>query len=94
MGDRALVIFTDEGKTEVSPTVYLHWDGSNVPNHINVLKDLMGDRIDDVSYAAGRFVGICHVANKGNSSLGIFETPDNVRHAIKSGNDIDFILRE
>lgn len=94
MGDRALVIFTDKDKTEVSPTVYLHWDGSNVPARIEALKTLMGKRTNDVPYAAGRFVGICHVANTGNLSLGIMQTPDNVRQAIISGEVVDVVLKE
>ncbi len=69
MGNRACVIFFDQ--TSVSPTVYLHWHGDAVPTWLEQLKDRMNGRFSDVSYAAARFVGICHDNIDGNLSLGI-----------------------
>lgn len=74
MGDRAVVIFRSSDKSEVSPTVYLHWNGSNVPAYLKQLDELMKDRKGDVSYACARFIGICHEEIPGNLSLGVFQT--------------------
>jgi len=70
MGNRACVVFFD--RTRVSPTVYLHWHGDAVPAWLNQLKERMNGRFSDASYAAARFVGICHTNIDGNLSLGIF----------------------
>lgn len=70
MGDRALVQFKDNN--EVSPVVYLHWDGSEVKDWLQELRELMGDRFSDVSYTCARFIGVCHSHIKGNLSLGVF----------------------
>ncbi len=69
MGNRASVIFFDRDR--ISPTVYLHWHGDAVPDWLNQLKDRMNGRESDASYAAARFVGICHAQIEGNLSLGI-----------------------
>jgi hypothetical protein len=69
MGDRALIIFCDSDR--VSPCVYLHWDGSNVPVWLEELKRLMQGRFGDAEYAAARFIGICHAKIDGNLSLGV-----------------------
>src|SRR5262245_37720089 len=77
MGDRALVIFTDQ--QEVSPTVYLHWDGSLVPQLLDKLEQLMASRRGDCQYACARFIGLCHLLNpESNLSLGVFNT--NLKH--------------
>jgi hypothetical protein len=73
MGDRALVIFHDDDR--VSPTVYLHWDGSRVPERLEQLKKRMEGRENDADYAAARFIGICHEHIPGNLSLGVFGNP-------------------
>ena len=72
MGDRALVIFTD-GKA-ASPTVYLHWHGSKVPELLQKLAECMQGREGDLWYACARFIGICHEAIEGNLSLGVWNT--------------------
>ena len=79
MGERALVVFTNG--EEVSPAVYLHWHGEDVPQLLNLAAAVMaGDpnsgyqnapRIGDVSYSAARFVGVCHSVIDGNISLGL-----------------------
>lgn len=96
MGDRVLVIFHDQddnGKTnEVSPTVYLHWSGSNVLSMIAELSKLMEHRKNDASYAAARFTGIAHVSIEGNSSLGVFETDRDLRNALLTG-DVESVAK-
>jgi hypothetical protein len=69
MGNRAAVLFFD--RNQVSPTVYLHWHGNDVPDWIDELSRLMTGRTNDAAYAAARFVGICHERIVGNLSLGI-----------------------
>ncbi len=80
MGDRALIIFRDDH--DISPTVYLHWEGHAVPDLIEQLSVLMTGRTGDASYAAARFIGLAHEYRPGNVSLGVFETPDEIRQAI------------
>lgn len=70
MGNRACIVFFDHQR--VSPTVYLHWHGDYVPRWLDHLKVIMKDREGDASYAAARFVGLCHAHIAGNLSLGIF----------------------
>lgn len=69
MGNRACIVFYDRNR--VSPTVYLHWHADAVPGWLSLLKELMSGRFGDASYAAARFVGICHAKIDGNLSLGI-----------------------
>jgi hypothetical protein len=69
MGNRACIVFFDAER--VSPTVYLHWHGDAVPCFLEQLKDRMEGRFSDASYAAARFVGICHESIGGNLSLGL-----------------------
>jgi len=75
MGDRALIVFTNTARDEVSPVVYLHWDGHNVPEWLAELKAKMAGREGDVPYSAARFVGICHEHIDGNVSLGMWNAP-------------------
>ncbi len=69
MGNRACIVFFDRNR--VSPTVYLHWHGDAVPGWLGQLKERMSGRFCDASYAAARFVGICHANINGNLSLGL-----------------------
>jgi hypothetical protein len=69
MGNRTCIVFFD--RTCVSPTVYLHWHGNAVPAWLDQLKDRMHGRCSDASYAAARFIGICHANIDGNLSLGV-----------------------
>jgi hypothetical protein len=84
MGDRALVVFKD--KSEISPVIYLHWAGSDVPEYIDALRDLMGDRMGDASYAAARFTGIAHTANVSNLSLGLCPLNPRLEKAIREAD--------
>jgi len=84
MGDRALIVFKDKG--EVSPTVYLHWSGSNVPGFIDELAALMETRRGDAAYAAARFVGIAHSYDVGALSLGVMNTPEDLEKAVRAGD--------
>ncbi|MDY3551447.1 hypothetical protein R5W24_000523 [Gemmata sp. JC717] len=69
MGNRACVLFHDSRR--VSPTVYLHWHGSQVPAWLADLRQQMQGRHSDAEYAAARFVGICHTHIDGNLGLGL-----------------------
>jgi len=80
MGDRALVIFHDD--TTVSPVIYLHWSGSEVPQLAAAHEKLMADRKGDVQYAAARFVGLAHEQISGNLSLGIWNADADLQAAV------------
>lgn len=79
MGNRALVVFHDGDGNSYSPTVYLHWQGSQVPKLLAEWRALMEGRMGDLSYGCARFIGICHVASAGNMSLGTWNTEPGVR---------------
>ncbi|MEL6679466.1 MAG: hypothetical protein AAFQ51_12225 [Pseudomonadota bacterium] len=90
MGDRAFIVFYNA--TDVSPTVYFHWNGHDVPEWLEELKQVMSGREGDLSYAAARFVGVANSHIDGNLSLGIWNTSTEIKRAIL--NDNDELLRE
>lgn len=83
MGNRALTIFTDSQGSEVSPTVYMHWNGGDVPEFVADTAKVMKGREGDVSYSVARFVAVVAAFLDGNLSLGVFETDADLRNAIK-----------
>lgn len=93
MGQRALVVFVNNKITEkkitfnMSPTIYLHWDGDNVMKWIPDLEELMSDRKGDVEYAAARFIGIAHERIHGNLSLGVW---NNDSEEMKNWDESDW----
>jgi hypothetical protein len=70
MGNRALVIFRNA--KEISPVVYLHWNGDDVLDYLEDYKKCMDNRKGDVDYICARFIGICHTEINGNLSLGVW----------------------
>ncbi|MEH2508659.1 hypothetical protein V1291_000013 [Nitrobacteraceae bacterium AZCC 1564] len=78
MGDRALVVFHSADKSETSPTIYLHWLGSDVPALITELASVMKGREDDVSYTAARFCALACGKHSGNSGVGLYDTQDDI----------------
>ena len=81
MGDRALITFTDG--ENISPVVYLHWAGAEVPALLEQHKALMASRGADMAYAAARFVGIVHATMpQQNLSLGIWNAAQDTRWAV------------
>lgn len=73
MGDRATVIFTSNN--ELSPAIYLHWQGEDIPYLIARCRALMDDRACDLDYTAARFVQIAAGDMSGNLSVGISNAP-------------------
>jgi hypothetical protein len=71
MGDRALVQMVTTDK-QVSPVLYLHWDGDNVEALIRDTADLMKGRNGDLSYSFARLVGMAHEHRTGNLSVGVW----------------------
>jgi hypothetical protein len=69
MGDRAMILFHD--RSAISPTVYLHEHGNDVPGLLGELAEYMKGRYGDAEYAAARFTGLCHRRISGNLCLGI-----------------------
>ena len=87
MGDRAHIIFTNG--LSVSSTIYLHWDGHNVPDYIRILRQMAQDEQEICpGYAAARFIGIAHADIPGVMSLGVFNTtPDVVEAVLKRDSE-------
>jgi hypothetical protein len=79
MGNRACVVFTNESGSEVSPAVYLHWNGG--PESIYAFLDELERRRvgGSLDYTAARFVHVvadlfdCEEA--GSMSLGVMNGP-------------------
>lgn len=71
MGDRAFVVC--KSGEDYAPAVYLHWDGSHVPQLLKEAAPRM--RKGDQHYAAARFCGHCHEQIKGGLSPGILPPP-------------------
>lgn len=85
MGDRAHIIFTNG--LSASSTIYLHWDGHNVPDYIRSLCQMAQDEQEICpGYAAARFIGIAHADIPGVMSLGVFNTAPDVAEAILERN--------
>jgi hypothetical protein len=82
MGNRALVIFTDGDR--VSPVVYLHWCGGELPVWLADLKHMMAGREGDVDYSCARFIGLCHTKIDGNLSLGVWNIPPHIQRAVQT----------
>jgi hypothetical protein len=73
MGDRVVILFTDEQR-ELTPGIYMHWQGKNAPQMIRDGQSLM--RKDDATYAAARFCGFCHEATgRRTTGLGLLAPP-------------------
>jgi hypothetical protein len=59
MGNRATVIFTNQDEKDISPAVYLHWNGG--PESIYAFLDEMDRRnirVNDTMYECARFIHI------------------------------------
>lgn len=74
MGNRAIIRFPDaalsaECGRPMGVEVYLHWHADDVKAWLKEAAPRM--RKGDGSYAAARFVGLCHEKIKGGLSLGI-----------------------
>jgi hypothetical protein len=80
MGDRARLVFV-HGE-ELSPIVYLHNGGSDVPDYLAKLATMMAARKGDPSYAAARFIGIVHEHTPPPYSLGVDNCPAWLAEAI------------
>lgn len=77
MGDRAILHIHD-GES-MGPAVYLHWCGGaeGIEKLLAALRDRMGGRFGDVSYATARLIGLAHVEIEGCLSLGVWSVPDS-----------------
>lgn len=82
MGNRALIVFHDTH--QYSPTVYLHWDAFRLPTLLKEWWGYMEGRRNDVDYGVARFIGICHDAINGNTSLGVSNIDELFYHKNES----------
>lgn len=67
MGNRAVIIVTN-GRYW-SPTIYLHWNGSEVPEILSNAVNRI--RMGDVSCSCARIIGTAHEMIKGSFYLGV-----------------------
>lgn len=80
MGDRALIVVTDG--ENVSPVIYLHWMGSEVPAILERLKNRMESRGADVSYASARLIQEATQDDDGCLSFGLWNAHPEVIKAV------------
>jgi hypothetical protein len=76
MGNRALVIFTDDTETTDGVAVYFHWNGG--PESIYSMLDYLaskGGMRNDASYTSARFVQVAGTFLGGTTSLGLQSVP-------------------
>lgn len=83
MGNRAVIQLIQpngDSKTqfELSPVLYLHWEGSNVPALLELFHDkFLSDRLDDLQYGFARLVG--HAVRNdlyGTTGFGVWNQPE------------------
>lgn len=58
MGNRANVVFTDQSNAEISPAIYLHWNGGPESVYAFLAELITRDVRHDAEYAAARFTQI------------------------------------
>lgn len=84
MGNRAHVIFTNDSGSDISPAVYLHWNGGpeSVYRFLEETERRMQGRFGDTSYSAARFaqaVGdFFDSGEQGGLSLGVVNGPPSL----------------
>ena len=80
MGDRAIVVVKSDKDREISPQIYVHWDGYRVPSLIHSAAP--GLRRGDLPYTVARLIGHFHDQIEGNTGLGVFNThwPEGTTH--------------
>ncbi len=81
MGNRACVVFTNTDESEISPVVYLHWNGGAESIYI-YLDEMERRKCGRVDYAAARFAHVVadhfDAEAAGSSSLGVFNGPRSI----------------
>lgn len=75
MGDRVLVGFKSGG--DYSPTIYMHWAGSDAAKMIADAQHLM--RKGDASYAAAQFCGYAASKISSTTGLGLLDALDGTK---------------
>lgn len=86
MGNRAAVVFTDKSHKEISPAIYLHWNGG--PESIYAFLDELTRRKcrHDVQYAAARFTHIVcdffDADEAGSTSIGLMPAPTAITEEV------------
>ena len=90
MGDRALIQLYS-GK-EVSPVLYLHWDGFRVGDILKETEERMKSRRGDVSYAFARLVQAAIKDGEGNTSYGVFNKTELLTEEDSHGDAGCFIV--
>lgn len=74
MGDRVLVVFTDNAG-EIAPAIYSHWGGHSMAADIVGAGERGILRDGDASYAAARLCGHLHERYVSTTGLGLLPPP-------------------
>lgn len=74
MGDRVLVVFTDNSG-DISPAIYSHWGGHSMPADIVAAGERGILRQNDIPYAAARLCGHLHEQRVSTTGLGLYPPP-------------------
>lgn len=90
MGDRAIIQM--KRGSEVSPVLYLHWDGTEVRRIIAETKERMKDRHDDLGYSFARLVQIAIRGNSGCLSYGVYNAPSTITETDSHGDAGCFLI--
>ena len=87
MGDRATIQIVDG--PHKSPIIYLHWAGSRSLDIIRKAAPIM--RQADISYAAARLIGVCHMETDPEQglSLGVLDADDCIEAGDNGHFEID-----
>lgn len=81
MGNRAIIHFRDNTCAPLSPGVYMHWNGGDVPEILVRLRAQMEGRYGDAHYSAARFCALACEVLPGNLSVGVVPAPESLKHA-------------
>ena len=80
MGDRCLIVVTDGD--DISPAIYVHWMGHEVPMRLVEAGEAGIVRSGDVSYASARICGFLCAQNPTTPlSVGLFDAPADLEDA-------------
>ena len=90
MGDRALIQL--KCKNEVSPALYLHWEGYAVAYILLRTKKRMEGRADDLQYTFARLVQEATMGDEGNLSFGVFNQPTELTEKDSPGDAGAFVV--
>ena len=84
MGNRAVVVFTDENWNNPGPAVYLHWNGGpdSIYAFLSELDRRKARQGNDMAYQVARFIHVIgdyfDKDEAGSTSLGVMDAPKEI----------------